>query len=45
MLNIHKNGSGLCGVYNYEIAETKSLQVMKISRENGHPLQCILKKN
>ena len=45
MLNIHKNGSGLCGVYSYEIAETKTLEVMKIAKENGYPLQCILKKN
>ena len=45
MLNVHKTGSGLCGVYSYEIAETKTLQAMKVAKESGHPLQCIFKKN
>ena len=44
MLNIHKNGSGLCGYYSYEIAETKTLQVIKLAKANEHPLQCIFEK-
>ena len=45
MLNIHQKGSALCGIYSYEIAETKTLQVMKTAKDNGHPLQCIFKQN
>jgi len=45
MLNIHQKGSALCGIYSYEIAETKTLQVMKAAKDNGHPLQCIFIKN
>ena len=45
MLNIHKKGSGICGIYSYEIAETKALKVMKVARDSGHPLQCIFEKN
>ena len=44
MLNIHKNGSGLCGYYSYEIAETKTLQVIKLAKANEHPLQCTMEK-
>ena len=44
MLEVHKKGSSICGVYNYEIAETKTYQVINFSRENGHPLRCVLKK-
>ena len=45
MYHVHKKGMGVCGIYPYEIAETKTLEVMKIAKENGYPLQCILKKN
>lgn len=40
MLQIHHEGSGLCGVYTFEIAETKVSKVMKESRREGHPLLC-----
>ncbi|OPZ76290.1 MAG: ATP-dependent Clp protease adapter protein ClpS [Alphaproteobacteria bacterium ADurb.Bin438] len=40
MLNIHKKGSGICGVYTYEIAETKVMEVIDLARKKGHPLQC-----
>tara|TARA_B100001013_G_scaffold331657_1_gene247391 strand:+ start:264 stop:590 length:327 start_codon:yes stop_codon:yes gene_type:complete len=44
MLTIHENGSGLCGYYSYEIAETKTLQVIKLAKASEHPLQCIFEK-
>jgi ATP-dependent Clp protease adaptor protein ClpS len=40
MLQIHHEGSGLCGVYTFEIAETKVSKVMKEARREGHPLLC-----
>lgn len=44
MLHVHQNGVGVCGVYTYEIAETKVVQVVACARENEHPLQCTLEK-
>jgi len=44
MLNVHKKGVGLCGVYTYEVAETKVAQVMTYARQNQHPLQCTMEK-
>ena len=44
MLHVHHNGVGECGVYTYEIAETKVAQVMDHARKNQHPLQCIMEK-
>ena len=44
MLHVHQKGVGVCGVYPYEIAETKVTQVMDCARENQHPLQCTLEK-
>ena len=44
MLQVHKSGSGLCGVYTFEIAETKVAQVMSAARQGQHPLQCIMEK-
>jgi ATP-dependent Clp protease adaptor protein ClpS len=44
MLNVHKRGVGICGVYTYEIAETKVYQVMDLARKNQHPLQLQLEK-
>jgi ATP-dependent Clp protease adaptor protein ClpS len=44
MLHVHHKGVGICGVYTYEVAETKVTQVMDFSRQNGHPLQCTLEK-
>src|SRR3954470_17582314 len=44
MLHVHHNGVGECGVYTYEIAETKVTQVMDYARKNQHPLQCVMEK-
>ncbi len=44
MLHVHKNGKGLAGVYNREIAETKTSAVHELSRQNGFPLKCTLEK-
>ena len=38
MLHVHHKGVGICGVYTYEVAETKVTQVMDFSRQHGHPL-------
>lgn len=45
MMNVHRRGVGLCGVYTYEVAETKVTQVMDFSRQHQHPLQCTLEKD
>ena len=45
MLHIHQRGVGVCGVFTYEIAETKVGQVMDFSRRNEHPLQCTMEKD
>ncbi len=44
MLNVHKTGIGTCGVYTFEIAETKVGQVMDAAKRDNHPLQCTLEK-
>lgn len=44
MLHVHHKGVGICGVYTYEVAETKVTQVMDFSKKHGHPLQCTLEK-
>jgi len=44
MLQVHKSGSGLCGVYTFEVAETKVTQVMAASKQAQYPLQCIMEK-
>jgi ATP-dependent Clp protease adaptor protein ClpS len=44
MLSVHHEGVGLCGVYTYEVAETKVMQVMDFARQNQHPLQCTMEK-
>ena len=44
MLNVHQSGMGTCGVYTFEIAETKVAQVMDAAKRNQHPLQCTLEK-
>ena len=44
MLHVHQKGVGVCGVFPYEIAETKVNQVMDLARQNQHPLQCTLEK-
>lgn len=45
MLEVHRRGVGVCGVYTYEVAETKVTQVMDFARQNQHPLQCTLEKD
>ncbi len=40
MLEVHTKGKGICGVYNFEIAETKVAQVMGIAQQHQHPLLC-----
>lgn len=44
MLHVHHNGVGMCGVYTYEVAETKVTHVMDFSRKHQHPLQCVMEK-
>ncbi|WP_019218496.1 ATP-dependent Clp protease adapter ClpS [Bartonella florencae] len=42
MLNVHHNGVGECGIYTYEVAEMKIIQVRECARQNEHPLQCVM---
>jgi ATP-dependent Clp protease adaptor protein ClpS len=44
MLNVHQSGVGTCGVYTFEVAETKVAQVMDSAKRAQHPLQCTLEK-
>ncbi len=44
MLHVHQNGVGLCGVFTYEVAETKVTHVMDFARQHQHPLQCTMEK-
>ena len=44
MLHVHQKGVGVCGVFSYEVAETKVSQVVDFARQNQHPLQCTLEK-
>lgn len=44
MLNIHHKGLGVCGVYPFEVAETKISQVHSLARKTGFPLRCSLEK-
>ena len=45
MLQVHTKGKGVCGVYNFEIAETKVAQVMSIARQHQHPLLCTMEES
>jgi ATP-dependent Clp protease adaptor protein ClpS len=45
MLHVHQTGVGMCGVYTYEVAETKVAQVMDAARRSQHPLQCTMEKD
>ena len=45
MLHVHQKGVGLCGVYTYEVAETKVAQVLDLARRHEHPLQCVMEKD
>jgi ATP-dependent Clp protease adaptor protein ClpS len=44
MLHVHQKGVGICGVYTFEVAETKVTQVMDFARKHQHPLQCTMEK-
>jgi ATP-dependent Clp protease adaptor protein ClpS len=44
MLHVHQKGVGECGVFPYEVAETKVTRVMDTARKNQHPLQCVMEK-
>ena len=45
MLEVHTKGKGICGVYNFEIAETKVAQVMSIAQQQQHPLLCTMEES
>ena len=45
MLHVHQRGVGVCGVYPFEVAETKVTQVVDFARRNEHPLQCTMEKD
>jgi ATP-dependent Clp protease adaptor protein ClpS len=44
MLDVHRKDKGVCGVYTYEVAETKVMQVSKLAREQGFPLKAIMEE-
>jgi ATP-dependent Clp protease adaptor protein ClpS len=44
MLLVHQKGVGVCGVYTFEVAETKVAQVIEFARQHQHPLQCTMEK-
>jgi len=44
MLQVHSNGKGICGVYTYEIAETKVAQVSEYAQQHQHPLMCSMEE-
>ena len=45
MLEVHTKGKGICGVYNFEIAETKVAQVMGVAKQHQHPLLCTMEES
>jgi ATP-dependent Clp protease adaptor protein ClpS len=45
MLHVHHRGVGVCGVFTYEVAESKVNQVMEMARQHQHPLQCTIEKD
>ena len=45
MLHVHQKGVGVCGVFTFEVAESKAAQVMDLARQNQHPLQCTVEKD
>ena len=44
MMHVHNHGVGECGIYTFEVAETKVSQVMDLARQQQHPLQCVMEK-
>src|SRR5512146_1430220 len=45
MLKVHNEGSAVCGVYSYDVAETKVAQVSEFAKQQGHPLRCGMEEN
>ncbi len=45
MLHVHQRGVGVCGVYPFDVAETKVTQVIDYARRNEHPLQATLERD
>lgn len=45
MLEVHTKGKGICGVFNYEIAETKVAQVSSLAQQHQHPLLCTMEES
>lgn len=44
MLDVHRRGSGVCGVYSYDIARTKTARVLALAREKEFPLKCTVEE-
>ena len=44
MLHVHRHSVGICGIFTFEVAETKVAQVIEFSRRHQHPLQCTMEK-
>ena len=44
MIHVHQKGVGVCGIFTYEVAETKVTQVMDFARKHQHPLQCTMER-
>jgi len=44
MMHVHRHGVGICGVFTFEVAETKVAQVIEFARRHEHPLQCTMEK-
>jgi len=44
MLHVHRHGVGMCGLFTFEVAETKVTQVIEFARRHQHPLQCTMEK-
>ena len=45
MLHVHRHGVGVCGLFTFEVAETKVTQVIEFARRHQHPLQCTMEKD
>ena len=45
MMRVHQHGIGECGIYTYEVAETKMVRVTDFARQHQQPLQCVMEKN
>jgi ATP-dependent Clp protease adaptor protein ClpS len=44
MLSVHRSGSGVCGIYTFEVAETKVARVHQMAKEEGYPLKCTMEE-